>query len=124
MDPENLGAKIFLFVATAKLRTLHIVSVEHEIDEVHLMDLLAVESGWPPDLVYQARRFHDPASTARYEMETRKPGWEWRSIPKSSGLALWNEALWKRARQHEVETVIIRAGKSEWRVYKVKGQHR
>jgi len=75
---------------------------------------------WTPGRVYRAQMFNDAGLAAEYEMNAAKPGWEWRSIPKSLGLGLWNRALWKQGGPSMLDAVIIRTDQNEWRVYKVK----
>jgi hypothetical protein len=122
MEPENIGEKFFCFVARARLRTLRIFRLADDdgldIDEYHLMLLLAIESNWVPERVCRAHCFHDAASVAIYEMRTRKPGWEWIGACKSCALVLFNETLYKQQGQYSIEAAIIRTGENEWRVYR------
>jgi len=123
MEPENIGDKFLCFVFRVKLRSLRIFQLadknaELDIDEYHLMLLMATESNWQPDHVYRAHCFHDAASAAIYEMSTRKPGWEWTGACKSCALVLFNETLYKQTGQYSIEAAIIRTGENEWRVYR------
>ena len=118
VNVEQMGQKFFCFVARAKLRSLHIIPAEHFVDEAYMMDYLASESCWPTGQAYREHCFHDAGAAARYEMETREPGWEWTGMSKARGLVLWNEELWKRTGRHAVRAAIVRVAESEWRVYR------
>ncbi len=119
MNIEQIGEKFFCFIATKKLNSLRIFNVEDSIYESLLMDVLACEINCLPENLQMVTSFYDAESAARYEMNTRKPGWEWSGIPKSCGLGLHNEALWRQCRQLIVSAAIIRTGVSEWRVYAI-----
>lgn len=125
MSVEGIGTKIFYYTAMGRLKTLRICYVEHATDEIHLQEMLKAEPFyWTPGRVYRAQIFNDAGLAAEYEMKTAKQGWEWRSMPKSLGLGLWNRALWKQGSPSMLDAVIIRTDQNEWRVYKVKAEEK
>lgn len=128
MAVEGIGPKIFYYTAIARLKTLRTFTVEDDVDEFHLTELLRAEPllfAGTPVRVYRERIFNDVGLAAKYELEMleafRNPyeRWEWTTISKGLGSMFFNISLWKRESVLVVIDMIIRTGQNEWRVYKV-----
>ena len=128
MSVEGIPRKIFYYTAIARLKTLRIFPIWHDVDELHLRELLQSEPllfGGTPVRIYRECIFNDVGLAAKYELEMleafRNPyeRWEWTTMSKALGSMFFNISLWKREGLLVVIDMIIRTGQNEWRVYKV-----